>query len=70
MAVKLTSGALSKIITGKCTENDLKPVLQVNFTDRHEVELSDGSSSHFGCIADDIFISNKLQKGSIIQFDG
>ncbi|GKB74060.1 replication protein A 70 kDa DNA-binding subunit A-like protein, partial [Tanacetum coccineum] len=67
MAVNLTSGAISKISTGECTQNDLKPVLQVTFTDRQGVELSDGSCSHFGCIADEIFISNKLQKGSIVQ---
>ncbi|GJY55662.1 hypothetical protein Tco_0454777 [Tanacetum coccineum] len=51
MAVNLTSGAISKIMTGKCTDNDLKPVLQVTFV---ELLLS-------------FFISNKLQKGSIVQ---
>ncbi|PWA88630.1 hypothetical protein CTI12_AA118650 [Artemisia annua] len=73
MGVNLTSGAISKIVTGKCTE---KPVVQVMNIGRltitidnkqwYTVWLSDGSFWQFGLIADDIFISNKLQKGSIV----
>ncbi|GJV01665.1 L10-interacting MYB domain-containing protein-like protein [Tanacetum coccineum] len=78
MAVNLTSGALSKIMTGKCTENDMKPVLQVIYINSSRVHtmhnkqwywvgLSDGSFFQIGGIAEEIFISNKLQKGSILQ---
>nr|GEV47669.1 hypothetical protein [Tanacetum cinerariifolium] len=54
MAVNLTSGTIAKIMTGKCTEKNLKLVLQLSFIER-------------GLIPDEIFISNKLQKGSIVQ---
>ncbi|GKC73656.1 L10-interacting MYB domain-containing protein-like protein [Tanacetum coccineum] len=81
MGVNLTLGAITKIMRDKCSSTDVKPVVQVTnilsgrirISTKKEnqyyrkVVLSDGSSSHFGCIADDIFISNKLQKGSIIQ---
>ncbi|GJX92462.1 L10-interacting MYB domain-containing protein-like protein, partial [Tanacetum coccineum] len=93
MGVNLTPGAITKIMTDKCSSTDLKPVVQVTnilsgririgtkndkqYYSKAEwskakltmpkVLLSDGSSSHFGRIADDIFIPNKLQKGSIIQ---
>ncbi|GKA40124.1 replication protein A 70 kDa DNA-binding subunit A-like protein [Tanacetum coccineum] len=80
MAVSLTPGAISKIWTGKCTcaSKDLKPMLQLTYIDcpqtlteddnqLRNVVLSDGSFSQFGYIANEIFISNKLQKGSIVQ---
>ncbi|PWA24281.1 hypothetical protein CTI12_AA628750 [Artemisia annua] len=79
MGVNLTPGAITKIMTDKCSSTDLKPVVQVTDilsgristkNDKQcyrKIVLSDGSSSHFGCIADDICISNKLQKGSIVQ---
>ncbi|GJR69806.1 L10-interacting MYB domain-containing protein-like protein [Tanacetum coccineum] len=81
MAVNLTPGAISKIWTGKCTcaSKDLKPVLQVtdifdypqtlteDDNQWHDVVLSDGSFSQFSYIPNEIFISNKLQKGSIVQ---
>ncbi|GJU80498.1 L10-interacting MYB domain-containing protein-like protein [Tanacetum coccineum] len=81
MGVNLTLGAITKIMRDKCSSTDVKPVVQVTnilsgrirISTKKEnqyyrkVVLSDGSSSHFGCIAGDIFISNKLQKGSIIQ---
>nr|GEX94110.1 replication protein A 70 kDa DNA-binding subunit A-like [Tanacetum cinerariifolium] len=78
MAVNLTSGAISKISTSKCTENDLKPVLQVIYIissraytmhnkQWYWVGLSDGSFFQIGGIAEEIFISNKLQKGSVVQ---
>ncbi|GKD39229.1 L10-interacting MYB domain-containing protein-like protein [Tanacetum coccineum] len=78
MAVYLTPSAILKIMTGKCTQNDLKPVLQVIYIDNKlsrsikdkqwcGVWLSDGSFWQFGLIADEIFISNKLQKGDIVQ---
>ena len=65
-------------MTGKCTSDDLKPVLQVIDIGGHKkfgtdnkqwylVVLSDGSFEQFVCIPDEIFISNKLQKGSIVQ---
>ncbi|GKE75383.1 hypothetical protein Tco_1537424, partial [Tanacetum coccineum] len=69
--------AISKIWTGKCTcaSKDLKPVLQVtdifdypqseDDNQWHDVVLSDGSFSQFSYIPNEIFISNKLQKGSI-----
>ena len=79
MGVNLTPGAITKIMTDKCSSTDLKPVVQVTDilsgristqNDKQcyrKIVLSDGSSSHFGGIADDIFISNKVQKGSIVQ---
>ncbi|GKB51889.1 putative ribonuclease H-like domain-containing protein [Tanacetum coccineum] len=80
MAVSLTPGAISKIWTGKCTcaSKDLKPMLQLTYIDCpqtlteddnqwRDVVLSDGSFSQFGYIAEEIFISNKLQEGSIVQ---
>nr|GEX20839.1 L10-interacting MYB domain-containing protein-like [Tanacetum cinerariifolium] len=81
MGVNLTLGAITPIMTDKCSSTDLKPVVQVTnilsgririSTNKEKqyyrkVVVSDGSSSHFGCIADDICISNKLQNGSIVQ---
>nr|GEX88922.1 reverse transcriptase domain-containing protein [Tanacetum cinerariifolium] len=79
MAVNLlTSVAISKISTGKCIENDLKPVLQVIYINSsgaytmhnkqwYWVGLSDGSFCQLVLIAEEIFISNNLQKGSVVQ---
>ena len=78
MGVNLTSGAISKLITDKCTSDDLKPVLQVinirsdviNTSGKQwcMVKLSDGSFWQYGCIPLEIFISNKLHIGrSIVQ---
>ncbi|GKC18234.1 L10-interacting MYB domain-containing protein-like protein [Tanacetum coccineum] len=72
--------AISKISTVKCTSKDLKPVLQVIFINTDlgaknavngkeldVVVLSDGDFMQLGFIPRDIFISNKLQKGSIVK---
>ncbi|PWA96116.1 Replication protein A 70 kDa DNA-binding subunit [Artemisia annua] len=79
MGVNLTLGAITKIMTDKGSSTDLKPVVQVTnilsgristTNDKQcyrKIVLSDGSSSHFGCIVDDIFISNELHKGSVVQ---
>lgn len=78
MAINLTSGAITKIMSGIYTSKDLKPVLQVTdfcsdllrtSDDKqwYGVGLSDGSYRQIGYIACDIFISNKLQRGSIVQ---
>ena len=75
--VNLTPGVIWKISTGKCTSDDLKPVLQVYIYTLltrtidnkkwHWVLLSDGSYRQIGYIADEVFISKKLQEGSIVQ---
>ncbi|GKB18367.1 L10-interacting MYB domain-containing protein-like protein [Tanacetum coccineum] len=78
MAVNLTRGAILKMVTDKCTEKDLKPVLQVMYIfdgpiltkdDKqvYGVMLSDGSFWQFGHIPYEIVISNKLQECSIVQ---
>nr|GEU94538.1 L10-interacting MYB domain-containing protein-like [Tanacetum cinerariifolium] len=77
MAVNLTSGALTKISTGACTEKDLKPVVQVTYINSltrsingkpwYLVVLFDGSFMEFGYIPYEIYMSKKLPKGSIVQ---
>ena len=77
MDVNLTSGAISKIVNGKCTSDDLKQVLQVITIDSRTynidnkrwyfVWLSDGSFKEYVAITYQIPMPNKLQKGSIVQ---
>ncbi|GJS94481.1 ribonuclease H-like domain-containing protein [Tanacetum coccineum] len=79
MAVNLTSGAIMKMSTGKCTENNLKPVVQVTYVHNRPaisddeqwywVRLSDGSSYQNGGIRVEAVRLNPVQEGSIVQLD-
>ncbi|GJR69805.1 L10-interacting MYB domain-containing protein-like protein [Tanacetum coccineum] len=79
MAVNLTSGAIMKMSTGKCTANNLKPVVQVTYIHNRPaisddeqlywVRLSDGSFYQNGGIRVEAVRLNQLQEGSIVQLN-
>ena len=79
MVANLTSGAIRKISTGKCTVNNIKPVVQVTYIHNRPaisddkqwywVVLSDGSFYQNGGIRVEAVRLNQLQIGSIVQLN-
>ncbi|PWA38177.1 Nucleic acid-binding, OB-fold [Artemisia annua] len=79
MVANLTSGAIRKISTGKCTVNNIKPVVQVTYIHNRPaisddeqwywVMLSDGSFYQNGGIHVEAVRLNQLQIGSVVQLN-
>ncbi|PWA64519.1 replication factor-A protein [Artemisia annua] len=69
MAVNLTPGAITMLLSGRYAPNDPKPVLQVTDIqslpfrpDRYEVRLSDGSFHH------NTFLPSRSQLSELVSF--